>query len=295
MPLLSTFHGRGGGGGVACNNAMLDVQASRLKTAAPFFITVINSPATREIWWFSFFFEESEMAGFFVCLIIALVIFAGMGMSKKQDKIVKDAFNENKFTLLTKYKQMKYTDDYGNIVTDDFINELDYFAETTIAPRIRREVGGGYGAIDAMAVRSQLIRLFNKLLDSNSPQLSSLENVETGEDYEKFVGDLIEPSGWSVVYTPKTGDQGVDIIAQKNGIKVAVQCKFYQGSVPNSAIQEIYSGAQFYEAAWGVLVTSGIPTKSARQLAESLGVIYCHHDQVVKELNRIVPEEMWAA
>lgn len=50
----------------------------------------------------------------------------------------------------------------------------------------------------------------------------------TGIQYEQLCGNILEKQGWQIKYTKKSGDQGVDIIAIRQSITLAVQCKRYK-------------------------------------------------------------------
>jgi restriction system protein len=88
---------------------------------------------------------------------------------------------------------------------------------------------------------------------------------------------LEQEAGWRAALTPGSGDQGADIIAEKDGRRVVVQCKFYNGTVGNKAVQEAYAAAAFQDAPYAVVVTNSIYTKSAHQLAHKNGVLLMHH------------------
>ena len=62
-----------------------------------------------------------------------------------------------------------------------------------------------------------------------------------GYAFEHFCADVLTKSGYqNVQVTRGSGDQGVDIISERDGIKYAVQCKNYSQPVGNKAVQEIY-------------------------------------------------------
>ena len=190
---------------------------------------------------------------------------------------IKSLFEIHKKSLLLKYHQSTYMDDYNRLVLDDFVSELEYFLHTIIVPALKMKMiryeGKGSQAIHLLL---ELVRI--ELL--NGSDIIDEKEVITGEDYERFVGKNIKDLGWRIRFTPTTGDQGIDIIALKDNKTVAIQCKYYQGSVGNSAIQEAYSGSRFYEADTAMVISSGKFTKSARQLASSLNVMCLHHDNI---------------
>jgi len=99
-------------------------------------------------------------------------------------------------------------------------------------------------------------------------------NVITGVDFELMLKSMME-SALPEIYvetTPATGDHGADLIARYKGITVAIQAKYYSGSVGNAAVQEIHSGIGFYDADFGMVVTQSSYTEHAKSLANKLGI-----------------------
>ena len=96
----------------------------------------------------------------------------------------------------------------------------------------------------------------------------------TGYDFEKYCARLLSLNGFtSVSVTKDSGDQGIDIIAFKENVKYGIQCKLYSSRVGNSAVQEAYSGKDFYKSQIGAVLTNNEFTDSAKELADSLGVL----------------------
>jgi restriction endonuclease Mrr len=95
----------------------------------------------------------------------------------------------------------------------------------------------------------------------------------TGVEFENFCRMRLERNGWHVTSTKASGDQGVDLIAKKDMITVAIQCKKYTGTVGNKAVQEVYSGAKHYCIKIPIVVTNSTYTKSATELAKTTGVM----------------------
>lgn len=95
-----------------------------------------------------------------------------------------------------------------------------------------------------------------------------------GAEFEAYVARVLEDNGFKHVEVTRTsGDQGVDILAERGGKLYAVQCKNYAGAVGNAAVQEAYAGAQFYGCDEAAVICPGEFTRSARELAESTGVL----------------------
>jgi restriction system protein len=73
--------------------------------------------------------------------------------------------------------------------------------------------------------------------------------------------------------TRASGDYGVDLLAEKDWITWAFQCKCYDGPVGIKAVQEIYSGRDFYHCHVGVVMTNSIFTSAAENLAQSHNIL----------------------
>ena len=95
-----------------------------------------------------------------------------------------------------------------------------------------------------------------------------------GPEFEAYVALVLEDNGFKhVALTKGSGDQGVDILAERNGKRYAIQCKNYEGAVGNFAVQEAYTGAQFYGCDAAAVICPGQFTRGAKELAQSTGVL----------------------
>ena len=95
----------------------------------------------------------------------------------------------------------------------------------------------------------------------------------SGADYEIYCGRILQEAGWNVEQTQASNDQGVDLIAQIEDLKVCIQCKRYSNPVGNKAVQEVIAGKAFYNGTHAVVVSNAGFTKAAKSLAESANVI----------------------
>lgn len=95
----------------------------------------------------------------------------------------------------------------------------------------------------------------------------------TGEEFERYIAKKLRAKGYhNVQLTPVTGDYGVDITANKGGVRYAFQCKRYAVPVGVKAVQEVFSGSRQYGADRAVVVTNSSYTPNAKTLASTLGV-----------------------
>ena len=95
----------------------------------------------------------------------------------------------------------------------------------------------------------------------------------TGEEFETFCAYLLEKNKFTdIILTKGSGDRGIDILAHKNRLSYAIQCKRYSNSVGNKAVQEAFSGKTLYKADVAVVMTNSFFTKQAIEDAEKLSV-----------------------
>lgn len=99
-------------------------------------------------------------------------------------------------------------------------------------------------------------------------------------EYELYCATLLNDCGWSTKITKGSGDHGVDIIAEMDGRYVAIQCKLYESSVGNGAVQEVVSGMKFWDCDIGVVVTNSNYTKHAVEIARVHNIHLIHHDEL---------------
>lgn len=102
-----------------------------------------------------------------------------------------------------------------------------------------------------------------------------------GHDFEKWCADLLSKNCFSnVEVTPGSGDHGVDVLAEKDGIHYAIQCKCYSHDLGNTPIQEVYAGKEMYRCQVGVVMTNRYFTPGAKALAEQTRVLLWDRDKL---------------
>jgi hypothetical protein len=113
---------------------------------------------------------------------------------------------------------------------------------------------------------------------TNFNQKSGVSVVDmTPIEFEHYVASELRSFGWKAEVTKASGDQGIDVIAERGPFKVGIQCKYYKGSVPNKAVQEAFTGKSHYGLNGAAVVTTGSFTKSALEVAKSTGVVALSH------------------
>lgn len=95
-----------------------------------------------------------------------------------------------------------------------------------------------------------------------------------GHDFEYFCADLLRKKGFlDVEVTKGSGDYGVDILAEKDGVTYAVQCKCYNAPIGVKAVQEVYAGRDYYDRMVGAVMTNQYFTSAAVAAAGKLKIL----------------------
>ena len=102
----------------------------------------------------------------------------------------------------------------------------------------------------------------------------------TPAEFEQWCAARVARSGWRTRTVGGSGDQGADVIAERGGRRVVIQCKLYQSPVGNKAVQEAFAAMMHYSADSAAVITSSGFTPSARHLSATTGVILILHSEI---------------
>ena len=118
---------------------------------------------------------------------------------------------------------------------------------------------------------------------------SVVDDME-GHEFEYFCAELLSSRGFHEVEVTKgSGDYGVDILAEKDGVTYAIQCKAYTSPVGVKAIQEAYAGRDYYDRMVGAVLTNQYFTKPAVEAAKKLKILLWDRgylDEMMEESDR---------
>ena len=122
-------------------------------------------------------------------------------------------------------------------------------------------------------------------LSEKSDKNVTMENFDDleGLEFENWCANLLRNNGFiHVEVTRASGDQGVDILAEKGEIKYAIQCKCYSSDLGNSSIQEVHAGKSMYNCHVGAVMTNRHFTNGAKELAEATGVLLWDREKLLQ-------------
>lgn len=202
-----------------------------------------------------------------------------------------EILSHKKTVLITK-------DDYGDIDSEKYVNELNNFANKRVDQLIEIIPGhifNNIGFTNMEQIRNFTLQVFNFIgsLIVERPDALDLDETTSPYEYEGAIAAYITNfiDGWEARVTSGSGDQGADVIANNGDYKVVIQCKLYSKPVGNKAVQEVIAASNYYRANSAVVVSNNTYTTSARQLAQTSGVELLHHNQLSEFFNNLNKKE----
>lgn len=124
-----------------------------------------------------------------------------------------------------------------------------------------------------------------KVTDCN---IKNIHSHLDGFQFEKFSSELLLANGFnSVEVTKASGDYGADVIAYKDDIKYAIQCKNFSSAVGVKAVQEVIGSLSIYNCHVGVVLTNNYFTPSAKELAVKNNILLWDADKLILMLNNL--------
>lgn len=109
-----------------------------------------------------------------------------------------------------------------------------------------------------------------------------------GHEFEHFCADLLKRRGFQdVVVTKGSGDFGIDILAERDGISYGIQCKNYQSPIGVKAVQEVYAGRDYYDCMVGVVMSNQYFTGPAVEAAKKLKIVLWDRGYIEEMLEEV--------
>lgn len=226
----------------------------------------------------------------------------GETLGAEWEQQVLSLIEKHKYALAQERRRLLDGDAYGNIKDKGWGVEegtqaagIFYFIHNVLRPNISSYDRGeqffgkyvlkSFGIADTIFWVERVINDVCDEVDSRQPD----DDVESmsGTDYEEYCAGILREAGWEVETTVASGDQGVDLIAMIEDIRVCIQCKRYSKPVGNKAVQEIVAGMTHWNGTHAVVVSNAGFTKAAQKLAESTGVFLVSDMELENLENRL--------
>ena len=144
------------------------------------------------------------------------------------------------------------------------------------------------GFIIALCKNNKEKQQYNALVNENlEEQLRKIDNLN-GWDFEKYTASLLKKIGYTKInVTSGSGDFGADIIAEKDGIRCAIQCKRFNNSVGPKVIGEVLRGMNRYECSKGIIITNNYFTNQAIKEAQISNVELWDRNKIINLIKNL--------
>lgn len=151
------------------------------------------------------------------------------------------------------------------------------------------EVGGLYKTKEKLEKeKDKYLKTIGEYRKDFSKESIELVDKMDGVEFETFIASLLKKHGYKKInVTPASNDYGIDVIAELNGVKYAFQCKNYSSDVGSKAVQEVYSGKQYYDCHVGIVVTNRFFTRQARELANKNDILLWDRNKLISLIEKI--------
>jgi hypothetical protein len=187
---------------------------------------------------------------------------------------------------LTRKRAHTYTqDDYGNPKPAKWHKEIDYFIRSVIAPQL---IGPELNLL--LIYRDSVEYVIEAKIIALEGEDCGFDPSMTPLEFEHLCAELLRHSGWIAEVTKGSGDQGSDVIATKDDIRLILQCKLHRHPVGNKAVQEASAARTHERADYAAVVSNSRFTPAAQQLAATNEIFLLHYADL-RQINDILHDQ----
>ena len=129
-----------------------------------------------------------------------------------------------------------------------------------------------------------IVRLLKKIGSwrvNHSPDMAAID-VMDGLVFEKYLAKLLKTQGYRNVQLTEEYDYGIDIIAEKDGIRWGIQVKRYSGLVKAAAVRQAVTALRIYNCDRALVVTNSSFSRVAQELADSNNCILVDRNKLLR-------------
>jgi len=114
-----------------------------------------------------------------------------------------------------------------------------------------------------------------------------LEGI-SGSEFEKIITELFKKLGYTVSITKGSGDEGIDLFLEKEGLRAGVQCKRWKTMIGQRVVREFYGSLIHAKLKKGFVITTSRFSKAAKDFVRGKQVVLIDRE----ELRRIILEDL---
>jgi restriction system protein len=151
---------------------------------------------------------------------------------------------------------------------------------------------GAFVGIPSLFVFLKVYPLWRQAQRFRALRLDDVDNMP-GREFEHYVARLMQHRGFRTTVTRGSNDFGVDIVAQKDGVNYAIQCKRYSSNLDRTAVSDAVAGKLHYGCSEAVVVTNSRFTAGAQELARSTRCVLVDRDTLSQWVNEFQASSRW--
>ena len=168
------------------------------------------------------------------------------------------------------------------LIRNDFTDEINWLAardamstllERNFRSRYDRFATQNGSFYRASRLANEALCITKRIVSDGLQRPLARTASQIGRDFEHSCGARLNELGFEVEFTSISGDFGCDIVAKKEGLRYAVQCKGREMAAGITAVQEAAAARSHYKTDYAVVVSQSGYTKAARSLAVSTRVV----------------------
>ena len=198
-------------------------------------------------------------------------------LEKKFPNQIDRLIKKHKTTVRSAYRNTVTSNSFGKKDYSRFIKEFEEFIQDNSS--VYKELVSLDAKVSVKWDSEESIESIEDIIGIHDDE-TSFESSMDPIEYERLCADLFKKAGWKAKATQASSDQGVDVEAERKGVKLVAQCKRFSKQVGNKAVQEVVAGLKYYEADLGVVIAPNGFTKSAIKLAEANDIKLIHHEEI---------------
>jgi len=107
-----------------------------------------------------------------------------------------------------------------------------------------------------------------------------------GEEFEQLCGDYFAALGYTVDFTPLSGDGGIDLVLSRDGELSVAQCKRTRKSVGEPIVRDLYGALHHTGAVEAFLCASSGFSPAARTWAQGKSITLVEGEEIISTLRR---------
>lgn len=129
-----------------------------------------------------------------------------------------------------------------------------------------------------------LIKKILRIFKGGQITMKKIDNM-SGLEFEKYVAMLLKKQGYANVRLTEKYDLGVDIIAEKDGIRWGIQVKRYSELVKANAVRQVVAALNIYHCDKAMVISNNYYSRVSQKIARLNGCVLIDRDELIKLIN----------